>query len=1263
MKLYALSFLLLACSTISLFARTTGNEVSVKPLLFIENRGQIKDQQHVTRTDIQFALRTPGLHIFIGNGAIHYQFSTVADGTVRQRHFGPGSDNNEDEGPDRVKIYRMDVELVGADRHAVVSVSEPGIYYENHIAAGAGATDIIAHSFGRVVYHDVYPKIDWVLYTQNGALKHEFVVRLGGDPANIKLRYNGATDLRIGKNGDLIAQTPLGTVKEHAPYSYDANKHVVSSRFVLDGQVLQYQTGHYSGTLTIDPSVLWATYYGSTDDDVIFRVVRSSGGDIYSTGITNSVTGMATSGAHQTIEAGSDDAFLTRHDNAGNLLWATYYGGSANDRGWESAIDPAGNIYICGRTGSSSGIATSGSHQPSLTGLTDGFLAKFNSSGSRIWATYYGGYDWETASGVTCDASGNVYLVGQTSSTSNIASFGAWQTMVAGGDDGFIAKFTSAGVRVWGTYCGGPNNDEFYRAVVDGSGNIYLGGMGTSPSGIASAGAHQTVYGGGVKDAIFAKFSSTGSRLWCTYFGGSGDEYCWGITLDGAGNIYWAGNTSSTTAMATVGSHQTTYGGGVNDGFIAKFSPTGTIIWSTYYGGGGDDGLGDVTTDPSGNVYFAGNTNSTTGVITPGALQSTITGGADLLYGSMTTSGSLLYGSYYGGNADETGYTIINDGSGNVYISGFTNSTTGLATPGAHQSTYGGGVHDGFLLKIDQCTVPVVPAVTGTPTVCIAATTPLSNPTPGGSWSSGAPGIATVNASGVVAGIAGGTAIISYGISNTCGFGYALYTVTVVPLPTVLPLTGTTTVCVGGSVTFSCATASGVWSSTTPTVATVSTGGLVNGLLAGTSLISYTVTNACGSTASTRVVTVNGSPAVAPITGAMAGCTGGMLVLSSTTTGGTWSSSNLAVATIFPTASDGFISLVSPGTSTISYVVAGTCGSTTVNATVTVNALPVVAVITGPATVCAGSYITLSNATPGGSWSSLSPTVATAAAGGLISGVAAGTAVIRYTVTNSCGSTTVTANVTVTPLPVAGTITGPSEVCAGSSVTLSSTPTGGTWSSTTTTIATVSAGGMVSGIAPGTATIAYTVINSCGSALATANVTVAILPVVAAITGTTNVCTGNSATLSTTTTGGSWSSAMPLIATVSASGAATGIAPGTAVISYTVTNVCGATAATRTLNVLPASVCATAVNGIEAGEAGDGLTVWPSPNKGVFMVTYRSVANAAVHIIVTDVTGREIASLPAQTNKTTTVRIQTPGVYLVIGTSQTSRLVTRVVVE
>jgi hypothetical protein len=375
------------------------------------------------------------------------------------------------------------------------------------------------------VYHDVYPKIDWVLYTQNGALKHEFVVRLGGDPANIKLRYNGATDLRIGKNGDLIAQTPLGTVKEHAPYSYDANKHVVSSRFVLDGQVLQYQTGHYSGTLTIDPSVLWATYYGSTDDDVIFRVVRSSGGDIYSTGITNSVTGMATSGAHQTIEAGSDDAFLTRHDNAGNLLWATYYGGSANDRGWESAIDPAGNIYICGRTGSSSGIATSGSHQPSLTGLTDGFLAKFNSSGSRIWATYYGGYDWETASGVTCDASGNVYLVGQTSSTSNIASFGAWQTMVAGGDDGFIAKFTSAGVRVWGTYCGGPNNDEFYRAVVDGSGNIYLGGMGTSPSGIASAGAHQTVYGGGVKDAIFAKFSSTGSRLWCTYFGGSGDDY------------------------------------------------------------------------------------------------------------------------------------------------------------------------------------------------------------------------------------------------------------------------------------------------------------------------------------------------------------------------------------------------------------------------------------------------------------------------------------------------------------------------------------------------------------------------------------------------------------------------------------------------------------------------------------------------------------------------------------------------------------------
>lgn len=1249
------SLLVTALTCMSAHARTTTNATHA-PLSFIENLGQVKDQHNAPRSDVQFMLRASGLRIFIGNAAIHYQFSKPV--SLQPRNLQMHGNLHSEEPPAAQSMYRMDVELVGANRNAQMITAEPAVYYENHIAAGPSGSDITAHSYGRITYKNVYPDIDWVLYTNNGTLKHEFVVRPGGNPADIKLRYGGATSLSLAGDGSLTAVTPMGTITEHAPISYDGNNRPISSSFILHGNILQYSTASYSGILTIDPSLVWATYYGGTSEDVMWRASRSSAGDIYTTGITNSTTGMVTTGAHQTVHAGSDDAILTKHDASGNLIWATYYGGSANDRGWECTVDPSGNIYMCGRTGSTSGIATSGTHQPTLTGFTDGFLAKFNSSGARIWATYYGGYDWETASGVTCDASGNVFLIGQTSSTSNIASFAGWQTIIGGGDDGFVAKFTSAGVRLWGTYNGGPNNDEFYRGVTDAAGNIYLGGMGTSPSGVASAGAHQTVYGGGVKDAIFAKFNSSGTRLWCTYFGGSGDEYCWAITKDGAGDIYFGGTTSSAAAISTPGAHQTVYGGS-DDGFICKFSSSGTIIWGTYYGGSAADGLGDLTTDPSGNLFILGGSSSTSGIATPGAMSTTISGSGDGYYGAMLPSGSLLYASYFGGNNSESPYSIINDGSGYIYVSGFTNSTAGLTTPGAYQPTYGGGTYDGFLLKIFHCTVPVVAPVTGTPTVCVTANTTLSSTTPSGTWSSGNTAVATVSSSGVVTGVAGGTAIISYGVADACGIGYATVTVTVIPTPTVAAVTGTSTVCVAASVLFSCGTPSGVWSSGSPSIATVSGSGSVLGVAPGTSVISYTVTGACGSTSATRIITVNGAPTVSPITGTYTVCPSAITVLSATPTGGTWSSSNTAVGTVMPTSSDGFIMGVAPGTTTISYVVTGSCGSTTVTAVVTVNATTTVSPITGPSTVCVGSSITLFSATPGGSWSSLAPSVAGVSSGGVVNGLAAGTATIRYSVTGACGAAPVTTVVTVTPLPTVSPIVGSPTVCAGSITVLGSPTPGGTWSSSATGTATV-VGGTVTGIAGGTANISYTVSNSCGSISATMNVTVIALPV-ATITGTTNVCAGSTISLSGTMPGGTWLSSAGSIATVSTSGIVSGIAAGTATISYIVMNTCGSDTATHTVTVLSASGCATDLAEVSTNKTL--LTAWPSPSTGVFTVKLATPENEEMTVIITDIAGRQIETINARTNSHLAINIAVPGMYFISARTQTDRYVTKVIIQ
>ncbi len=152
--------------------------------------------------------------------------------------------------------------------------------------------------------------------------------------------------------------------------------------------------------------------------------------------------------------------------------------------------------------------------------------------------------------------------------------------------------------------------------------------------------------------------------------------------------------------------------------------------------------------------------------------------------------------------------------------------------------------------------------------------------------------------------------------------------------------------------------------------------------------------------------------------------------------------------------------------------------------------LPTPGAITGTATICAGSSTTLSNATTGGTWSSSATGVATIGSTGIVTGVAAGTAIISYAVSNSCGTATATQIVTVNPLPSAGTITGTATVTAGSTTTLSNATGGGTWSSSATGVATVGSTGVVTGVAAGTATISYTVTNTCGSAVATIVVTV-----------------------------------------------------------------------------------------------------------------------------------------------------------------------------
>ena len=605
----------------------------------------------------------------------------------------------------------------------------------------------------------------------------------------------------------------------------------------------------------------------------------------------------------------------------------------------------------------------------------------------------------------------------------------------------------------------------------------------------------------------------------------------------------------------------------------------------------------------SGGVWVSANTaiatvDASSGLVTGVAggvaaikyIVTNVSGCSDSVSTNVTVNALPLVGTIGGSNAVCVFNTVAltNSATGGVWSS--SNTTVATITAGGIVSglaagtsvikyivTNGSGCKDSATVNLTVNALPTVAAITGNTPVCVGSTRALANATTGGVWTSNNSLVATVNASGNVLGISAGTATIKYQVTNASGcVDSATTTITVNALPTVAPLIGTNTVCVGLTTTYSSTTTGGVWNSSIPAIATVS-GGVINGVSAGNSSISYAVTNASGCvTTVTRTVTVFALPTVAAITGATAVCINSNTTFTSTTTGGVWTSSNTAIATI--NSSTGVITGVAAGTSTITYTVSNANGCiNTATKTITVNALPAaVAVITGTNNVCVGLTTTLSTSTTGGVWSSDNTAIATITSGGVVSGVAVGTATITYTVTNVNGCvSTASTSVTVNALPTVAAITGATAVCVNANTTYASATTGGVWSSGTTFAATInSSTGVITGFNAGTSVISYTVTNANGCiSTVTKTITVNALPTLSIISGNTSVCIGSTTTLFNTQTGGTWSSNATNIATINASsGVVTGVAAGNATITYSYTNAnnCSNSITTSvTVNALP----------------------------------------------------------------------------------------------
>jgi len=692
---------------------------------FIENKGQITDQFGIKNDDVLYLLPFPGINTHIKKNGFSYDVYELNAREVKNEDRLTLSESGlTPEYALKYKFHRVDVEFQNINDNFKIIPLDKLSDYCNFYQNLNSVTNVAAYS--KILYQEIYDNID-ILFSvpsdKSKPVEYNFIIRPGGDVASIQFRITGAKS-RLEAN-ELKMRLRFGDLEESIPSSWiekattrqDIN--IYFKKIANNIYGFETPTKICNETIIIDPVPirLWGTYCGGENFAASGAITSDPDNNIYVSGTTGSSTNIATTGTHQSTYNSQSRGFIIKFNPEGVRLWGTYYAVAPR----KLRIDSEFNVvFLANVLDPKPNMTSANAFQPSKDSYTDIVLVKLNSLGIREWGTYYGGNGNDYAYSLDVDSNDNIYLGGESSSTQSVATAGAHQEINGGSitNDGLLLKFSPAGQRIWGTYY----PDGGFFAIGISNDFIYAAGVTSSSTGIATNGAFQTVYGG-QSDGMIVKFDLNGSRIWGTYLGTSATDYI----LDGKieqNSFYLRGRTTSTSDISTPGTFLEDYQPDDNgtSHFLINFDvSTQQKVWGTYF----YNQIVGLDVTPAHEVFFSGETSLDSGITTSDAYMPIKGFYNKSFLIKLNASGQRIWGTYYGGNMAEQLGTVKVDTAGDIYLYGNTNgSTEGISTPNAHQAELGQNIQSTYVAKFRDCQSSG--NITGLTTICEGGTLELS---------------------------------------------------------------------------------------------------------------------------------------------------------------------------------------------------------------------------------------------------------------------------------------------------------------------------------------------------------------------------------------------------------------------------------------------------------------------------------------------------------------------------------------------------------